>query len=88
MSELFNVLTKDSMSRQLGIKTDLFKLSNLENDSSWNYSFPTLCREYNYYNKKTLLRDIKKFQEKFNKIVFPLNNVNLSNILIAGGAVR
>ena len=38
MSELFNVLAKDTSSRQLGIKTDLFKLSNLKNDSSWDYS--------------------------------------------------
>lgn len=88
MSELFTVLAKDSNCRNLGIKTDLFKLSDLKNDSSWDYSYPTLCEEYNYYNKKSLLRDIKKFQETFSQQVYPLNNVDMTNLLIAGGCVR
>ncbi len=88
---ILQILDIDKKCRNIPLKgkEDLFTLSSLNLNDSWDYSFPTLVQNENVFLKGKLSR----FGSSFNKIFLEkfgyLNPLYLdfSNMLIAGGCI-
>lgn len=86
-----DVLDVDKKFRHDGVSGDLFPLRSIQS-KDWDYPCPTLIKEFNEKNDdrfKTikLETNIAKFKQRF-ETTFPfLANVNLDNMLVAGGIV-
>lgn len=87
MTSVLNILAEDAKHRYLGVRDDLYTLHDLSNDSSWNYDLPTLIKDHDYSRNK-ILKNNNDFKKAFYKKLPFLTNVNLDNMLIAGGSIR
>ncbi|AGC01925.1 ankyrin repeat protein [Acanthamoeba polyphaga moumouvirus] len=86
MSNITKILKIDQKHRTKGITGDLHTIDTVVSDLTLDYDLPTLC------NKRTdkpniLMNNIEKFTEEFYKKYPFLKNVNMDNLLIAGGSV-
>lgn len=90
MSHRINqILKTDSQYRVEGVIDDVFKLEDLKTDQDWDFGVPTLVKKMNSdYKSRKYVNNLSDFKEKFYKKYRVLNNVDMSNLLVAGGAIR
>jgi hypothetical protein len=87
MTSVLDLLKEDAKYRHLGVSDDLFTLHDISSDSSWSYDLPTITR-YADYARKKIQKNNDEFKKTFYTILPFLNNINLENLLIAGGSIR
>ncbi|QGR53919.1 hypothetical protein [Moumouvirus maliensis] len=86
MSNINKILRIDQKHRTKGITGDLHTLDTIVSDLTLDYDLPTLCNKR--IDKPTILmNNMEKFSEEFYKKYPFLKNVNMDNLLIAGGSV-
>ncbi|AVL94774.1 hypothetical protein ma388 [Moumouvirus australiensis] len=86
MSNINKILKIDQKHRTKGITGDLHTLDTIVSDLTLDYDLPTLCNKR--IDKPTILmNNMEKFSEEFYKKYPFLKNVNMDNLLIAGGSV-
>src|SRR5690349_19922348 len=83
-----SILEIDQKNRYSGITDDLHTIDTLRTDNSWHYDMPTISSKKENYSNNKCVRDIKHFRDTFFEKFRVLNNINMDNFLIAGGAVR
>ncbi len=86
--EVKRVLEIDNLSRNPDAIRTLYTHNDLDTNKSWDFSLPTLVSDKNPFNSgdlKTTYHD--KIMEKLFGIYPELKNINMNNILIAGGCV-
>ena len=87
MSHILELLKHDAKYRYQGVTDDLFTLHCISGDSSWGYDLPTLTKNKEYSKIK-----IQKNNDEFKKTLYTtcpfLYNIDLTNLLIAGGSIR
>ena len=86
MTTIKKVLTVDKKYRVVGIDGDLHTIDKLVSDQTLDYDMPTLCGN-NIDKPNILLNSKTKFKKKFDEKYPFLKNVNMKNLLIAGGSV-
>lgn len=87
MTQVFNLLEIDAKYRYLGVTDDLFTLHDLSPESTWQYELPTLTNTHEY-GKKKINKNNDNFKDLFFKTFIFLDNINLNNLLIAGGSIK
>ncbi|QKF93471.1 hypothetical protein QKU48_gp0013 [Fadolivirus algeromassiliense] len=90
MSQIINqILQTDAQYRVEGVRDDVFKLEDLKVDQDWNFDVPTLVKQSSSdYKSRKYINNLNDFKERFYKKYRILKNVDMSNLLIAGGAIR
>ena len=86
MATVKKVLARDKKFRYMGVTEDLHTIDSLTSDQTLDYDMPTLCHA-NFANQNLLLNSKEMFKRKFNEKYPFLKNVNMKNLLIAGGSV-
>ncbi|XWV26369.1 hypothetical protein QJ857_gp0704 [Tupanvirus soda lake] len=87
MTLIEKILAIDNEHRVVGVDGDLYTIDKLVSDLTLDYDTPTLCG--NNYDKPNIFPINSKaaFKNKFNKNYPFLKNINMKNLLIAGGFV-
>ena len=80
------ILKVDSQHRISGVTDDIYKLDELNFESDWDYSLPTLTQSTMSY-RPIYINNLHKFKKDLYKSHPLLMGVNLDNLLIAGGTV-
>ena len=91
VSVIQSVLEIDNKFRHDGVIGDLFPLQSIQ-PKSWDYPCPTLVKKFDdksdaRYNTLKIETNIKKFKQQFEETFPFLADVNLNNMLVAGGIV-
>ena len=86
--DIIKLLTLDSKCRYEGITGDLYLAHQLSEIPTWNYSLPTLVSSSNSFSRNEIIKSNITFTKKFFASIPFLKDVDLSNLLIAGGSVR
>nr|QQV29318.1 hypothetical protein K-LCC10_0063 [Kaumoebavirus] len=81
-TEVFSVLARDQQCRVIGAN-DLYTLEQINTKRSWDFSLPTIRTD----KKATISRTTAGFQDKFYDEYPYFRNLDMSNVLIAGGCV-
>ena len=88
MSSIVKVLQIDHKYKHPGVDGDLHTLNKIESGKSLDYDTPTLVSpNFDYNNTVNLVSDIKEFKTLFYKKYKFLKNIDMDNLLIAGGSV-
>lgn len=86
MTTVKKVLSIDKKFRKVGVTGDLHKIDTMISDQNLDYDMPTLCGS-STDNPNILINSIDEFKKNFyNKHPY-LKNINMKNLLIAGGSV-
>ena len=89
MPSIKEILEIDSIHRYEDVSDDLFTLHDLSNNMTWDYQLPTLMKKINdYSDKKNIIRNNGSFKKKFYEQYQCLQEIDMSNLLIAGGSIR
>jgi hypothetical protein len=89
MTDVIKLLALDAKCRYEGITGDVYSAHQLSEAPTWNYTLPTLVNNSsNEFKRNNLIKSNIVFRKKFFSEIPFLNNIDLSNILIAGGSVR
>ncbi len=86
MSKIQKVLTIDKKYRQVGVTGDLHTIDKLISDQTLDYDTPTLCNS-KIDEANLLLNSMTKFKKNFDDKYPFIKDINMKNLLIAGGAV-
>lgn len=86
---IFHILKTDAKYRYEGVTDDVYFLNDLKVDTDWKFDVPTLAK-YNVseYKTRKYTTNINEFKDKFYKKYRVLKNVDMTNLLVAGGAIR
>jgi hypothetical protein len=84
--KLREVIETDSKFRVHGVTGDLFSLDDINYSTEWDYSFPTFCSDSMSQTKLDPITDADFSSKFFNRLSI-LQNLDFSNLLIAGGFV-
>lgn len=87
MEKINEILEKDYEFRKINVTEDLYKLNDLQINSGWKYDLPTLVRNEEFSNIK-INKNIKNFIKIFYEKYPLLYEINLDNLIIAGGVIR
>jgi len=86
MSNIKKVLAVDKKYRKVGVEGDLYTINELVSDLTLDYDMPTLCNN-NHDEPNIFINSIKEFKKEF-YICYPsLNNLDMTNLFIAGGSI-
>jgi len=87
-SNPINIINIDKNHRSVGISDDLHTINELISDKSLDYDYPTLVNKgFDYNEAITLCNNTEDFKTKFYKKYGFLQNLNMRNLLIAGGSI-
>lgn len=88
MTNIIKLLAIDAKCRYENITGDLYSAHQLSGTPTWNYVLPTLVNESHNFKRNELVKSNIVFKNNFYKEIPFLKNIDLSNLLIAGGSVR
>jgi hypothetical protein len=86
MASIKKILAVDKKYRVVGVTGDLYTMDKLVSDLTLDYDTPTLCGK-NTDKPNVLINSKTEFIKKFNEQHPCLKNINMKNLLIAGGSV-
>jgi hypothetical protein len=86
--EVKRVLELDNLSRNKDAVRILYDQTQLDTKKSWDFSLPTLVSNENPFHNSELKKvDIERVKKDFNLKYPEFKNVDMNNILIAGGCI-
>jgi len=87
MASVRKVLAVDKKYRTVGVTEDLHTIDKLVSDLTLDYDMPTLCDKDSAGKPNILLNSKTDFKKKFNEMYPFLKDINMKNLLVAGGSV-
>ena len=88
MNSIQEILQIDANCRVPGIAGDLHKLETLQVNKDWTYDAPTLVKAHSNYLSQTYINNLNDFKNRFYNKYRILFNIDLTNLFVAGGAIR